>query len=183
MPRVALTILRPPQGAALRYEFPLAPEELSEHIEVDPNRKDARTVLRFTVQLDALDGRTERDETLALLPDLAVFRQLANESRLLLEWGVRVLPVDPIHIVIREQAFAPNLAPVRAEVDLTLALILDPDARDARRSAAARYRALLASWFDRVTHPGEAAPTDPLRGRLRQPDIVTDALGRLFRNR
>ncbi len=137
----ALYAFRP--GESHRYPLPLTPEELREEIASSGDGRSARHAIRFTAYLDAYDALDRESEPPApevgLHADLAFFRLLHTANAVFLEWGERLIHVAPGPVVIRELAFTPWLAPLRAEVSVTL--VVRTDSKESQR-----YQERLTAW-------------------------------------
>lgn len=110
-------------------------------------------ILSFTMPLDALDLSPQTDATtgeFGILPALTALEELTEAPRrrpptyTFLIWGPhRVLPVQVAGLTVRETEFNPQLAPVRAEVDVVLHVLHAPadGAPDSARRAWQEQRA------------------------------------------
>lgn len=100
----------------------------------------ARETISFTLSLDAIDLDAPIDpatQTFGVLPTLIALEELTDHARgqspphVLFFWGPhRILVVRIMSLVIRETHFNPELAPVRADVDVVLN-VLESLAQDA----------------------------------------------------
>lgn len=143
-------------GERQRYPLPLTPEELHEEIVLLSPGKPGEHLIRFTLDLDVYNQAPGQQPEDTLLPDLAFFRLMPTAEAVYLEWGERLLPVQPAQIDIRELAFSPDLAPRRAHVSVTLALVREGE-------TATRYAAQLQRWTREAGERSEA-PSNPAAG-------------------
>ncbi len=114
-------------------------------------------VVSFTMALDAIDLGTDIDPiglVLGIMPTLTALEELMEKSQgsapptTLLVWGpYRLLPVMPTELVIRETEFNEALAPVRAQVDITLRVLddLPPGASKSARQVWQEHQAAMKS--------------------------------------
>ena len=158
-----------------RYPLPLTPDALREEILVRSPGKPAMHVIRFTVDLDVYNQAPGQQPNDTLLGDLAFFRLLPTAQTVFLEWGERLIPVQPAQIEVRELAFSPDLAPVRAEVNVALRLLTDG-------LRGMRYTAQLEAWAgierDRSEQPSTSGTGGRSRGgrRRRGGGVVRDVV-------
>lgn len=139
-----------------RYPLPLTPEELQEEIVLLSPGKPGEHLIRFTLDLDVYNQAPGQQPGDTLLPDLAFFRLLPTAEAIYLEWGERVLLVQPAQIDIRELAFSRELAPLRAQVNVTLTLVQ-------QGAAAQRYSKQLQEWA-RAVGERSTGPANPAAG-------------------
>jgi hypothetical protein len=132
-------------------------------------------VMSFTMALDAIDLGTEIDpigQVLGIMPTLTALEELMEKSQgsppptTLLVWGpYRLLPVLLTELVIRETEFNQRLAPVRAQVDITLRVFDDipAGASKSARQVWQQHQAAMKS-----IPPAQPAPIpDPLKRLLK----------------
>jgi hypothetical protein len=144
-------------GERQRYPLPLTPDALREEILVRSPGKPATHLIRLTVDLDVYNPAPGQQPNDTLLADLAFFRLLPTAQTVYLEWGERLIPVQPAQIEVRELAFSPDLAPVRAEVNVALRVLTDG-------LRAMRYAAQLEAWAG-IDGERSAHPSTPGTGR------------------
>lgn len=172
--RAALVAVAPATGAVLRRVLlPYNPDQLSRTLQLDgdPRRGGLppNETLRVEAELDAADtlerggpadtvaARLAALETLVYPTSrqLADARQLAARGaleiladeppRILFVWGGRSVPVTITEYSATEEAFGPDLTPIRAKVTLGLRVTTDDD----RFTAYHRNKELLARKADR----------------------------------
>jgi len=135
---------------------------------------EPREVMSFRVVLDASED-LQRASAIAVDagvgPQLAAIEQLMYATRfpddtILLVWGRhRVLPVQVVELQIHERLFAPDLAPISADVDVTVH-VLKTDALGQRPNA-------LRIW---TRHLSEM---DALAARRPRTELADMGLGQL----
>ena len=101
---------------------------------------EPREVMSFRVVLDASDDLQEASAIaveFGVRPQLAAIEQLMYASTrfpddtILLVWGKhRVVPVQVMELQIHERMFAPDLAPISADVDVTVRVLKTDDLGD-----------------------------------------------------
>lgn len=152
----AIVVVRPDSAAVLRrISLQYNPDQLTRSLQIegDPQRAGLPPgeTLRIEAELDATDelergrggdsvaARLAALETLVYptSQQLAASRQLAargtlellaaDPPRLLFVWGGRSVPVTITEYSAVEEAFGPDLAPIRAKVTLSLRVRTDDD--------------------------------------------------------
>jgi hypothetical protein len=130
--------------------FPLNPGSLHRSLGRTEAGRPEETV-RFTLSLDLLASAVPGVPSDAgLHPELAVLEGLLHAPRdgglTVLVWGRRVVPVEVLELQVHETRFDRALAPVQAQVEVTLAVLTD----DRSRGPAAELLRAHRAWQGQV---------------------------------
>jgi hypothetical protein len=145
--------------------FPLNPASLQRSLGRSEAGRPEETV-RFTLPLDLLAPTVARDPSDAgLHPELAVLEGLLHAPRdggvTVLVWGSRVVPVEVLGLQVHETRFDPALAPLQAQVEVTLAVLTDDRSRGPAAELLRAHRAWQGKLAAAVAVPAVAQRGGP----------------------